>query len=77
MAQDIFEQLADWDVPPPPDKFDQQLHERVNKSLLVVQLVDLAVRAMPWAMLHFGRAVVGLLLLTLRGHFVSDSPDQR
>ena len=77
MAQDIFEQLADWDVPPPPAQFDQQVHQRVNKTLLLVHLVDLAVRGMPWAMLHFGRAVVGLLLLTLRGHFVPDAPEER
>ena len=65
----LLEQLADLEVPPPPAQFDRQLHQRVNRSLLVWQLVDLVVSAMPWAMLHFARALVGLITFTVTGRY--------
>jgi hypothetical protein len=61
MAIDLFEQLADLEVPPAPssEEFDRQLHERVNRSLVTGQLIDLGVKGMPFALLHFVRALVG------------------
>lgn len=67
MPQDIFEQLAQLNVPPPPPQLDRAVHDRVNRSLVALHLADLLLRGMPWAMLHFGRAVIGLIGLTLRG----------
>jgi hypothetical protein len=69
MAVNLLEQLADLDVPPPPAKFDTQLHDRVNRSLLREQLVDLFVSGLPWAALEFGRAMIGLVSLTLTGRY--------
>lgn len=69
MATDLWQQLASDEVPPPPVEFDHQLHERVNKSLVSLQVVDLAVRAMPWAMMHFARAVLGALVFTISGRY--------
>jgi len=69
MATDLFDQLADLDVPPPPARFDQQLHERVNRSLVIGHLVDLFFGAVPLAIVHFGRALVATLLYTLTGHY--------
>ena len=65
----LLDQLAEWEVPPPPATFDAQLHERVNRSLVAAQLVDLAVSGLPWALLHFGRALVGLVSFTLCGRY--------
>lgn len=69
----LLEQLAELEVPPPPPsaQFDRQLHERVNRSLFVWQLVDLVVSGLPWAMLHFSRAVVGLIAFTVTGQYES------
>jgi hypothetical protein len=72
MANNLLDQLANVDVPPPPVEFDRQLHERVNRTLLVVQLIDFAVRALPWALLHFASALRGLVSLTLTGHYELD-----
>ena len=38
MADNFLERLGELEVPPPPAEFDAQLHERVNESLLGVQL---------------------------------------
>ena len=77
MATNLLERLAELEVPPPPVQFDTQLHERVNRSLVRAQLVDLLVRGFPWAMLHFARAVVGLIAYTLTGRYESNSKTRR
>lgn len=69
MATNLFERLAEMDVPPPPAQFDAQLHDRVNRSLVTWQLVDLLVRGMPWALGHFAQAMVGCLAFTLTGRY--------
>jgi hypothetical protein len=69
MANDFLERLADADVPPPPAEFDGQLHLRVNRSLLVVHLVDLICGAFPWAVLELGRALGGCVRFTLTGNY--------
>ena len=77
MATDLFDQLADMDVPPPPARFDQQLHERVNRSLIIGQMIDLVVSAVPWALGQFARAFVGLVLYTLTGRYEMKRKRQR
>lgn len=74
MTPDLFEQLAERDVPPPPPHFNRQLHERVNRSLLASQLVDLALGAVPWATGHMLMALGGFLRLTVTGKF---APEKR
>jgi hypothetical protein len=77
MATNLFEQLADLEVPPPPVQFDKQLHERVNRSLVVSQMIDLAVTGLPWALLHFARAFVGLIALTVSGRYETNNKNGR
>jgi hypothetical protein len=67
--KDFLEQLAEIETPPPPAEFDRQLHERLNRSLMAQHLLDFAVGAVPWALGHFFRAVVGTLGFTLTGKF--------
>lgn len=69
MATNLFERLAELEVPPPPPQFDAQLHDRVNRSLVTWQLIDLLVRGMPWALGHFAQALVGYLAFTLTGRY--------
>ena len=35
MINDLLEQLADTDVPPPPERFGEELHRPVNRALAV------------------------------------------
>ncbi len=77
MASNLLEKLAELEVPPPPAHFDEQLHERVNRGLVVSHFVDLLLRGMPWAMLHFARALVGLIALTLTGRYDSKTKHKR
>jgi hypothetical protein len=79
MATDLFEKLAELEVPPPPeaDHFDRQLHDRVNRSLVAGQLVDLATGGLPWAILHFSRALLGLVTLTLTGRYDTKPKNRR
>ena len=74
MATDFLEQLAEMEVPELPDHFDRQLHQRVNRSLLLQQLLELAVSGLPWAALQFARALLGLLVYTATGRFPEDKP---
>jgi class 3 adenylate cyclase len=69
MSRDFLEQLSKLDVPAPPVEFDRQFHRRLNHALLVQQTLDLVVRAMPWAILHFARALAGAIGYTLTGRF--------
>jgi hypothetical protein len=77
MASNLFERLAESEVPPPPARFDTQLHDRVNRTLIGTQLVDLILCGLPWACMQFARAVVGLIAFTLTGRYERDSKNKR
>ena len=70
MATDLFDQLSETEVPPPPVEFDQRLHGRLNATL-----VELMVKAIPFAMLHFFQAVGGLLMMSATGRYEVKSKD--
>ncbi len=72
-AWDQFLQAApSHPVPPPPD-FDQQLHGRVNRWLLVLHTIDFVFRAAPWAWGHFAQAGWGLAWMTISGQWLPPS----
>jgi hypothetical protein len=73
MAPDLLEQLAQTEVPPPPATFDTQLHDKVNRALLITQVVDLLLVGMPWAFLQFSRALLGFVSFTVTGRYESKS----
>ena len=77
MTFDIFEQLAEKDVPPVPSDFDRQVHERVNNNLFGMHITEFLFQVVPYAILHFGQAVVGLAALTLSGGFPQDRGDRK
>lgn len=79
MAPDLFDRLAEMEVPPPPeaDQFDRQLHDRVNRALVAGQITDLVVGGLPWAALHFLRALVGLGTLTVTGRYDAKKRNKR
>jgi hypothetical protein len=77
MAPDLLEQLADVEVPPPPAAFDAQLHDKVNRALLLTQFVDLIVTALPWAIVQFSKSLLGLVAFTVTGRYESKSKKRR
>lgn len=74
-TDNFLDQLAEWDVPPPPAHFDERLHERVNHWLILLQVIDFVVKAMPWALGHFAQALGGAAKYTLTGRH--DDPETR
>ena len=75
MATDLLEALAESEVPSIPEQLDQQIHQRINSRLLTIQLLDLALRGFPLAILFFGQAVVALIKFSVLGRF-DESPKQ-
>jgi hypothetical protein len=77
MGTDILEKLAELPVPPapPPVSFDRALHQRINSRLLAEQFVDLLVRGFAYGIIHFSKAVIGLIRFTLTGRF--ESPNSK
>lgn len=71
MPVDLLEQLAEVPVPPAPTPqvFDRAVHQRINSRLIAGQIFDLLIRGSAFAMVHFAKAVVGVLRLTLTGKF--------
>ncbi len=69
MSANLLEQLGNRDVPRPPVKLRQQVRERVNTTLIVVQVLDLSLRGLPYVLWHFAQAVGGWLALTLTGTY--------
>lgn len=69
MSTDLFDRLAETQVPPAPVQLDRAVHERLNRALVVGHVLDFAVRAIPYACAHFAKAVAGLIALTFTGSF--------
>ncbi len=67
--KDFLEQLADGKVREPPPDFKRRLHERLNRTLLVHHVIDFFVGAIAWSAMHFFRATLGWLFLTITGRF--------
>src|SRR5262249_16137545 len=73
----FLDQLSELDVPPPPERFDDELHNRVNQSLLSLQVAEFYLRAMPAALFELGRAFVGFVIFSLTGRFEDERPRRK
>ncbi len=67
--KDFLEQLADAQIREPPPDFNLRLHERLNRTLVVQQLVNFFLGAIAWSAAHFLRAALGWLVFTVTGRF--------
>ena len=43
MSTDLFDHLAEDDVPEPPDEFDQEFRTRLNRTLLTIQTFEIII----------------------------------
>ena len=69
MATDLFDHLAEDNIPEPPDGFDQEFHARLNRTLLTIQTFEMCIRALPWFLRYFSQAVVGAIRFTMTGQY--------
>jgi len=72
MAFDIFDDLAESPIPPPPAEFDTLVHKRLNRRIVAGQMADLVLRGMPYALAHFAQAVAGAVRFTVFGDYKDD-----
>jgi hypothetical protein len=74
MSHDVFEELMAAEVPPPPAEMVRDVHERLNRSLLVAQLMEFVLWAAPYAAVQLGQAVAALAVGTITGKYEVDGP---
>ena len=76
MTHDLFNQLADSDVPPVPPQLDVQVHRRLNSALLTAHLLEFAWRALPQTLGTFLGSVAHLIMFTATGRFKENLDDR-
>lgn len=64
-----FDQLAETEVPPPPEHLAEAVHQRLNRTLVVLHVFELFLRALPSVLLLFAKPVVAFFKYTLTGRF--------
>lgn len=69
MTHELLEQLAETTVPPLPADFDRSVHQRLNRTLFVSQLVDFVGVAMPCGLAEFVQAVAAAAVYTSLGRY--------
>jgi len=69
MPVDLLEKLAEIPIPPAPAPkvFDRAVHQRINSRLLVGQILEFLFRGCGFAIMHFGKAIIGAVRLTITG----------
>ena len=75
MAGDLLDTLSEQPVPVPPEELARDVHHRLNPRLLILQLAEFALRAVPFAFYHFVRALAGAAVFTATGRFISEGED--
>jgi len=76
MPPGLLETLAERGVPPVPEELNERVHQRLNRALVVGQLIDLAVGGLPFVAVRFFRAIVHFIESTFTGRFESDRGDR-
>jgi hypothetical protein len=69
MTHDLLEQLAETTVPPLPADFDRSVHQRLNRTLVVGQLVEFVCVALPCSLAELARAMVAAAVYTSSGRY--------
>lgn len=77
MTDDLFEQLADAEVPSLPERFDRQVHERLNRVLVAQHAAELLGGALPAAGAELLRALAAAAWYTLTGRYPAGGGEQR
>ena len=75
MATNFLDQLAETEVPPTPEHFDEGLHERLNEAMTTSHLATFVLRSVPFVLGHLLPAAMFLFHFTLTGE-LNRSPQQ-
>ena len=76
MATDFLDQLAEAEVPPPPDEFDAGLRRRLNQALTASHVAGFLLRSAPYVLAHLLPAAMYLIRASVTGHWdVKNSRD--
>ena len=76
MGKNLFDELAEMEVPPAPAELTRDVHRRLNSRLLAAHLVDFALRALPYAWLHFSAALFGAAKYSLENESQAPPPGE-
>ncbi len=69
MTQNLLDQLADVEIPPPPDNFDRNVHERLNGRLLLMHTFEFATSVFLYAIITFAQALFAAATFSLSGQY--------
>ncbi len=67
MATNFLDQLAETEVPPTPEHFEDGLHERLNQALTTSHLLTFVARSVPYVLKHLWPAALFLVRFTISG----------
>ena len=76
MADPLFKQLTEIEVPPVPAGLDEQVHRRLNTTLLITHLFTFCWHALPYALGVLLGSVMYLLEFTATGRMNEDADRQ-
>lgn len=74
--EDLLERLTQLKVPPAPKSLKREVHHRLNRTLLLQQIVELATYGVLYASGHLLRGLLGLVAYTLTGKYPIDRGDR-
>lgn len=69
MSLDLFEQLRQRVVPPPPAELERDVHRRLNAVLLTTHLFDFAFHAIPQAFVGLSIAAWNAIAYSITGRW--------
>jgi hypothetical protein len=76
MADNVLEQLADLETPPPPARLDTEVHGRLNVYLTANHFAELILRGLPFAMGHFAQALFRSAVFSVSGDYQEKKSDE-
>ena len=75
MTSDLLDTLSHVEVPVRPRELTREVHNRLNPLLLILQLAEFVLRALPFAFFHFARAFAGSVVFSMTGRFNKEGED--
>ncbi|MGC3971809.1 MAG: hypothetical protein QM775_32045 [Pirellulales bacterium] len=69
MMDDLFEQLAEVRVPPPPKNLERRVHRRLNRWIVTLHVAEFVLRVVPYAAKHLLTAIAGGAKFSATGKF--------
>lgn len=65
----VWDQLGSQPVPDRPAEFPRRVHERLNRHLTVIHVVEFVTRVLPFAFFHLSQSIAGTVWFSLTGRY--------